>query len=345
MTRRRLIISWFSSETLSQQFELCGVNESSFVAVLTDDLSSDSLKSKAQSGLELLGCKYDFFNIQWDQKTTILTNLQSEGISNGLSQADLVINLAMNFSDEIIQQSLLAEKLLLSISDSRFEPYSHSVTSAGIIQRSNRIKALLPNTEVISVLSETGTNLQFATENLVSRSHIGVPRETGLNTKWPSGSVELFPFIEKLDGEIVLMPGDIVDNAVHIVKSPVVFQIRGGNIVDIAGESSEVNLLKAQLESFADRDCAYSIKSLAIGLLFFRDDLFSGPFDPEKTLAIDRYLRGGWVTITSGSETSDSLSVTLTTANVAFDNVEILVGGNFAATLEPDIYELALMGL
>ena len=30
---------------------------------------------------------------------------------------------------------------------------------------------------------------------------------------------------------------------------------------------------------------------------------------------------------------------------LAFDNVEILVGGNFAATLEPDIYELALMGL
>ena len=51
------------------------------------------------------------------------------------------------------------------------------------------------------------------------------------------------------------------------------------------------------------------------------------------------------MTITSGSETSDSLSVTLTTANVAFDNVEILGGGNFAATLEPDIYELALMGL
>ena len=141
------------------------------------------------------------------------------------------------------------------------------------------------------------------------------------------------------------MPGDIVNDALHLVKSPVVLQIRGGNIIEIVGESSDANLLKAQLESFADREHAYMLKGFSIGLLYFRGDYFSGPFDPEKVNAIDTTLRGGWTTLNFGNDIANSLSVTLTSPNLLLDNVEIFLNGDFAATMEPDIYELALMGL
>ncbi|GIS39268.1 MAG: hypothetical protein Ct9H90mP11_05880 [Acidimicrobiales bacterium] len=56
-------------------------------------------------------------------------------------------------------------------------------------------------------------------------------------------------------------------------------------------------------------------------------------------------FRGGWTTLNFGNDIANSLAVTLTSPNLLFDNVEVFLNGDFAATMEPDIYELALMGL
>ncbi len=340
-----MIISWISPETLSQQFELCGVTEGSYVVVLTDNLVTDQFQANNLDGLEKLGCRFDIFNIQWDQKETTTIKLQSEGLRSALTQADLVINLTNSLTHEIIENSRLNQKRILCIRTSEFEPYSHSMTSAGVLQRSDRIQTLLPNTEHISINTEAGTNLIFSTDALKNDSYTGVPEKEGYLANWPAGYINFSTDATGLDGEIVLMPGDIVNDALHLVKSPVVLQIRGGNIVEIIGESSDANLLKAQLESFSDREHAYMLKGFSIGLIYFRSDYFSGPFDPRKVSAVGTALRGGWVTLIFGNNVANSLCVTLTSPNLLFDNVEIFLNGDFAATMEPDIYELALMGL
>ena len=100
------------------------------------------------------------------------------------------------------------------------------MTSAGVLQRSNRIHTLLLNTDHISINSEAGTNLTFSIDALSHDSYTGVPKGEGdydlayrlLNFSADSTGLE---------GEIVLMPGDIVNDARHLVKSPVVLQIRG----------------------------------------------------------------------------------------------------------------------
>ena len=340
-----MIISWISPETLSQQFELCGVTEGSYVVVLTDNLVTDQVQASNKDGLKKLGCRFDIFNIQWDQKETTSVKLQSEGLRGALIQADLVIDLTNNLTNEMIENSLLVQKRILCIKTSEFEPYSHSMTSAGVLHRSNRIHTLLHNTDHISINSEAGTNLVFSIDALKYDTYTGVPEQEGDLAIWPTGYVNFSADATGLEGEIVLMPGDIVNDALHLVKNPVVLQIRGGNIVEIVGESSDANLLKAQLESFLDREHAYMMKGFSIGLLYFRGDYFSGPFDPKKVSAVDATLRGGWTTLIFGNDVANSLSVTLTSPNLLFDNVEIFLKGDFAATMEPDIYELALMGL
>ena len=340
-----MIISWISPETLSQQFELCGVTEGSYVVLLTDNLVTDQFQSNNKEGLQKLGCRIDTFNIQWDQKESTSIKLQSEDIRNALARADLVIDLSSSLSDVIIENSDLNEKHILCIKPSEFEPYSHSMTSAGVLHRSNRIQTLFSNTDQISINSETGTNLVFSKDTLKSNSYTGVPEQKGVMASWPTGYTNFSADTTGLEGEIVLMPGDIVNDALHLVKSPVVLQIRGGNIVEIVGESSDANLLKAQLESFSDREHAYMMKGFSIGLLYFRTDYFSGPFDPRKVHAVDTALRGGWISLMFGNNVAKSLSVTLTSPNLLFDNVEVFLNGDFAATMEPDIYELALMGL
>ena len=340
-----MIISWISPETLSQQFALCGVTEGSYVVVLTDNLVTDLVQANNQDGLQKLGCRVDIFNIQWNQKETTSIKLQSESLRGALTQADLVIDLTNSLTNEVIENSPLNQKRILCIQTSEFEPYSHSMTSAGVLQRSNRIHTLLLNTDHISINSEAGTNLMFGIDALSHDSYTGVPKGEGDLAIWPTGYLNFSADATGLEGEIVLMPGDIVNDALHLVKSPVVLQIRGGNIIEIVGESSDANLLKAQLESFADREHAYMLKGFSIGLLYFRGDYFSGPFDPEKVNAIDTTLRGGWTTLNFGNDIANSLSVTLTSPNLLLDNVEIFLNGDFAATMEPDIYELALMGL
>jgi len=340
-----MIISWISAETLSQQFALCGVTEGSSVVVLTDNLVTDQVQANNQDGLRKLGCRVDIFNIQWNQKETTSTKLQSETLRGALTQADLVIDLTNSLTNEVIENSPLNQKRILCIESSEFEPYGHSMTSAGVLHRSNRIRTLLPNTDHISINSEAGTNLVFSIDALQHNSYTGVPEQEGDLATWPAGYMNFSTDATGLEGQIVLMPGDIVNDALHLVKSPVVLQIRGGNIIEIVGESSDANLLKAQLESFSDPEHAYMIKGFSIGLLYFRGDYFSGPFDPRKVTTIDTTLRGGWTTLTFGNDITNSLSVTLTSPNLLFDNVEIFINGDFAATMEPDIYELALMGL
>ncbi|MBT94816.1 MAG: hypothetical protein CL431_02450 [Acidimicrobiaceae bacterium] len=340
-----MIISRISSEILSQQFELCGVTKNSYVALLTDDIVNEYLQSNSEVALKQLGCRFDTFNIQWDQKNTTLMKVQNEIVHDDLAHSDLVIDLSSGLSDEIIKHSTLSEKLIISIPTPSFEPYSHSMTSAGVMQRAQRINALLENTDSLTIESASGTKLRFSSDDLVHSSHTGVPIEGGVKAGWPSGCVEFFSHMSNLDAEIVLMPGDIIDNALHLVKSPVVLQIRGGNIVEIIGESSDANILKVQLESFSDREHAYRVKGFNIGLLFFNGDYFSGPFDPKKVNATGSTLRGGWTTLTFGSDIAKSLSITLTSSNLLFDNVEVFLSGDFAATMKPDIYELALMGL
>ena len=340
-----MIISWISPETLSQQFELCGVTEGSYVVVLTDNLVTDQVQASNKDGLKKLGCRFDIFNIQWDQKETTSVKLQSEGLRGALIQADLVIDLTNNLTNEMIENSLLVQKRILCIKTSEFEPYSHSMTSAGVLHRSNRIYTLLHNTDHISINSEAGTNLVFSIDALKYDTYTGVPEQEGDLAIWPTGYVNFSADATGLEGEIVLMPGDIVNDALHLVKNPVVLQIRGGNIVEIVGESSDANLLKAQLESFSDREHAYMMKGFSVGLLYFRGGCFSGLFDPRKVSAVDTTLRGGWTTLIFGNNIANSLSVTLTSPNLLFDNVEIFLKGDFAATMEPDIYELALMGL
>ena len=340
-----MIISWISPETLSQQFELCGVTEGSYVVVLTDNLVTDQVQASNKDGLKKLGCRFDIFNIQWDQKETTSVKLQSEGLRGALIQADLVIDLTNNLTNEMIENSRLVQKRILCIKTSEFEPYSHSMTSAGVLHRSNRIHTLLHNTDHISINSEAGTNLVFSIDALKYDTYTGVPEQEGDLAIWPTGYVNFSADATGLEGEIVLMPGDIVNDALHLVKNPVVLQIRGGNIVEIVGESSDANLLKAQLESFSDREHAYMMKGFSVGLLYFRGGCFSGLFDPRKVSAVDTTLRGGWTTLIFGNNIANSLSVTLTSPNLLFDNVEIFLKGDFAATMEPDIYELALMGL
>tara|TARA_B100001113_G_scaffold345641_1_gene335497 strand:- start:1314 stop:2336 length:1023 start_codon:yes stop_codon:yes gene_type:complete len=340
-----MIISWISPETLSQQFELCGVTEGSYVVVLTDNLVTDQFQANSADGLQKLGCRFDIFNIQWNQKETTLIKLQSEDLRGALSQADLVIDLTDSLTNEMLENSRLNQNRILCIKTSEFKPYSHSMTSAGVLHRSNRIHTLLPNTDHISINSEAGTNLVFSIDALEYGSYTGVPEQEGDLAIWPTGYMDFSADTTGLEGEIVLMPGDIVNDALHLVKSPVVLQIRGGNIVEIIGESSDANLLKAQLESFSDREHAYMMKGFSVGLLYFKGGYFSGPFDPRKVSAVETTLRGGWTTLIFGNDIANSLSVTLTSPNLIFDNVEIFLKGDFAATMEPDIYELALMGL
>ena len=81
-----MIISWISPKTLSQQFELCGVTEGSYVVVLTDNLVTDLVQANNQDGLQKLGCHFDIFNIQWNQKETTSIKLQSESLRGALTK-------------------------------------------------------------------------------------------------------------------------------------------------------------------------------------------------------------------------------------------------------------------
>jgi 2,5-dihydroxypyridine 5,6-dioxygenase len=96
-------------------------------------------------------------------------------------------------------------------------------------------------------------------------SEYGYTDERGRWDHLPSG----FAFTQgndgKIDGKVVLMPGDIFAAFKRYLQAPVALTVREGYVVDIRGEGMDAVLLKNYLESFNDPR-GYAISHIGWGL-------------------------------------------------------------------------------
>ena len=328
---------------LSQQFELCGVHPDTTVTVLSDELSDPQIKSNSLLALERIGCRTISVALPFSNRETLMERVQSGSASLALSESDLVIDLSQRIGPNDMDEVPLSGVRVLSVDYKGPDGIGNLITSAGAYQRAVKIDGLLNESEYLTISSSFGTQVEFGLNNCSWSLETGIPTHEGSVAKWPSGCVQLFPERVDVDAEIVAMPGDVVLDALHIIKNPVRIQIEKGNIVDIKGESSDANLIRAQLEYGQDPESSYAFRSLILGLSLHADSNFVGPFDSNKIGRRKGAFHAGWVTVTTGSIDNPVLSLTLTNTNVSVDNIVLFSAGELSANLKPDIYELAAL--
>ncbi len=295
--------------------------------------------------LERIGCHMISLTLPFSNQLSFQEQLKHQSGSLALSRADLVIDLTRRIKDSDMDQHPLSKTRVLSIDSPIVNEPHHLMTSDGVTKRVNKIVGLIDDGGNLHVSSPSGTQISFDLTHCSRIIKTGIPSKIGAVAKWPTGSIELFPDQNDLNADIIVMPGDLVLDAKHIIKNPVRLEIEKGNIVEIKGESSDANLIKAQLEYYPNPEKAYSFRSVCLGLRLSSTSSYSGPFDPERLEGSEGGFQAGWVTVSTGTRNQSAISLTLTNASVALGNVEIFSNGQLSANLRPDIYEISALEL
>ena len=136
-----------------------------------------------------------------------------------------------------------------------------------------------------------------------------------------------------------MMPGDVIIEADHIVRTPVRLDIERGHVVDILGDSVDADVVRSLLEAHPHPDNAHKLGSVTIGLNLTRGEDALHLFDGRR-LAIGRaQLGAGTCTLTLGNAEAPAATICLNSTSVTIDDAPVIDRGSLAGTHVPDIYE------
>lgn len=117
----------------------------------------------------------------------------------------------------------------------------------------------------MTVSSRAGTELSIDLIGARVGGVWGFSARPGTLTHWPGGLVLAFPAAGGVNGTLVLDRGDVNLTLKRYLEAPVRLAIADDHVVDIAGESVDAELMRAQFSAWGDRS-AYAVSHVGWGL-------------------------------------------------------------------------------
>lgn len=342
-TRGAVITTWRWIDTVTRQLELCDAVAGETAIVLATDVDDVKLRGLFALALERLGCQVAEIIVRSGALLDGGDPVDTEAVALALTAADLVIDIngglleRSTAHDEVLEQSRI-----LAIDVNAVSEIDHLVAHPGLAKRLQRAEELLQHASSLTVSSPAGTLLKMSVKDVGARSAVGAVTAPGQLAHWPSGAVWSVPKLSSIAGCVVAMPGDIIHEADHLIRSPVRLEISRGKINDVLGDTADADILRSHLEG-VDNEHALDIAEVGWGMNLTRRGSELGPFDPDRTAAGLGPLAAGQVNLRSGSRTDPEVGVTLslTGASVIVDDREVVKNGSLEGVLAPDIYERA----
>ncbi len=251
-----------------------------------------------------------------------------------LEQADVIIDVGSGLATRLGALAPDARCLALDIAD--VDGLDHLVSHPGVGQRAGRLSNLLWASNSFRIEGASGTALQIRLEACRVHDEIGVASRPGDVARFPTATVWCAPDPTLVSGTLVAMPGDVVAEAEHILRSPVRLEIDRGHLVEILGESDDADLIRVQLEHHGS-DAAYVVARIGIGLALTRAIAAPSPFSPRRITALPVIAAAGNCTVVFG----EALTLTLSSASVSVHETPVVIEGRLVGALTPDIYERA----
>jgi 2,5-dihydroxypyridine 5,6-dioxygenase len=181
-----------------------------------------------------------------------------------LKRADMVIDLmGLLFSREQAEIQAAGARILRVVEPPHI--LRQMFPTEDLRRRVEFEKAMLESAKELRFTSPGGTDLTYALGQYPVMSEYGYTYEKGRWDHFPSGFAFTHGNDGKVDGKVVLMPGDIFAAFKRYVQAPVTLTVRGGSIVDIRGEGMDAVLLRNYIESFKDPR-GYAISHIGWGL-------------------------------------------------------------------------------
>ncbi|MGD9944037.1 MAG: peptidase M29 [Burkholderiaceae bacterium] len=263
-------------EAFARTFAICKVKAGDAVAILSETGSRALNVRLSELALLRLGAR-PFHVVMPSPPQNTAVPIRSTGAS--LALADHPGALAALRASEIVVDvtieglihaketaSILASGCrILYISDEHPDVLERLGADPAMKAKLHRSIAALQQARVMHVSSPAGTDLSVNVEGAHIGGGWGAIDEPGRLGHWPGGLLAYYPLADRVNGTVVLAPGDVNLTFKRYVESPVTLRIERDRIVEILGDGLDAQLMRSQFAAWNDGN-AYCTAHLGWGL-------------------------------------------------------------------------------
>jgi 2,5-dihydroxypyridine 5,6-dioxygenase len=263
-------------ERFRQQFELCAVGAGETAVVLSESASRAELVETAALALQSLDARVVRLVLPTPPNRGPVP-IRSTGASVAIDRnpvAVAALGAAGFVADCTVEGLLHAPELgeilsagtrVLMISNEHPELFERMEHDPCLAPRVAAGKALLEQATSMHVTSPAGTDLRVDVRGAFRAGSHGYTDRAGDIAHWPGGLVLAFPAAGKVDGVVVLAPGDVNLTFKEYVQSSVRLTIVDDHITAIDGDGVDAALFAACLEAFGEPE-AYATSHVGWGM-------------------------------------------------------------------------------
>jgi 2,5-dihydroxypyridine 5,6-dioxygenase len=253
-----------------RELELCALRPDETMIVLTEgDIRADYARAFMFAAHEIGATAFQLGvlpRIVSDSKNhTGRTPLAgNQAVIDAAKQADIVIDLiGLLFSQE--QNEITASGTRMLMVREPFEILRQMFPDKDLRRRIEFGEQLLRTSKHLHITSPAGTDVTYLMGDYPVLTQYGYVDTPGRWDHFATGQVLSQACDGKVDGRIVIMPGDLITDFRRYVEQPVTLEIEGGYVREISGPGMDAHLLRDYMASFDDPR-AYAISHIGWGL-------------------------------------------------------------------------------
>lgn len=310
---------WRWINRFAQQLELCGLSAGDECVVLSESDSRPELVATAVLAAESLGAK-PFQVVMRTPANDQPVALRSTGTSLALKGNGAAVSAVSSvpFVIDVTAEGLLHSRELRTILGAGCEVLMISNEHPSVYERlphdpdmAARVAAsheFMKSCRTMRAVSESGTDLTIDLSDAFTAGSTGVTDGPGSIAHWPGGLVLAFPARHRVNGTVVLAPGDVNLTFKHYVQSPITLTIEDDYVVDIAGAGYQTDMLKSYMSAF-DKD-AYATSHVGWGMNPAARWDYLELYDRSQHNGVEaRAFQGNFMYSTGANENADRFSV------------------------------------
>jgi 2,5-dihydroxypyridine 5,6-dioxygenase len=259
-------------ELFTAELELCGVKPGVKVAVLSEGNQLQDYAATFMAAGRELGATVESVHLPAEKAASASERIANIG-QNSLSRhpeamaacksADLVIDhMLLLFSHEQIEMQKAGTRVILVVEP--FEILKRLFPSKELRRRVEAAEARLARARSLRFVNDTGTDVTYGIGGKSILTEYGYTDSPGRWDHWPGGFLATLARDGRVDGRVVMQPGDIIYPLKKFVEHGIEFEIRDGRVAEMKG-GAEAEALQRFIESYNDPR-AYAISHIGWGL-------------------------------------------------------------------------------
>ncbi len=342
---------WRFIRAFAAHFARCGLHGGELVALLSESQSRPELVETARLAAQSLGGRV-FDVVVPTPPSAHSVPIRSTGASQAIGHHEAVLA-ALTHSDLVLDctvEGLLHAPELGRILSGRTRVLMISNEHPEVLERLQwdddlpRRVALghewLKAASTMRVTTAHGTDLTVDLADGFTAGSTGLTDGPGSIAHWPGGLVLAFPAAHRVNGTIVLAPGDMNLTFNRLMETPVMLHIEDDHIEHIEGDGADAILFRSYLSAFGDRE-SYATSHVGWGMNQFARWDSAQLYDKRETWGTEaRAYAGNFLYSTGANETAGRFTaghfdLPMRNCTVSLDGREVVTGGVLAPELAP----------